>query len=213
MVDCIGVDPTEYGAPKQPNPEGRIGYLRRMGTESKKTLALTVLALMQKHFGGKNLTKLAREAVGSPGNATRLLDGKTSVSVDMLDRIARRFKLEPWQLLVPDFDPSAPPKLAQPTSPSFFRSRYSPVGLELLDLFERVQDEDLKERLYARFQSEINAALQRLPTQLSEYEPYERDGAPTPAPPATTQKQPGKRQADPSEGSTPSPAASRRRAR
>jgi transcriptional regulator with XRE-family HTH domain len=94
-----------------------------------------------------------------------------------------------------------------------FIARYSAVGLELLHLFERIQDEDMKERLYARFQAQINAALQGLPTELSEYEPWERDAAPTPAPPAQSQKQPGKRRDDSSEGSTPSPVASRRRGR
>jgi len=102
---------------------------------------------------------------------------------------------------------------AMPTPGSAFRARYSQVGLDLLDLFERIEDEDKKEALYADFQSKINAALQGLPSQLSEYASYERDATPKTGPPPASRKQPGKRQAAPSEDSTPSPAASRRRAR
>jgi transcriptional regulator with XRE-family HTH domain len=165
---------------------------------------------------GLSQTALAIKAgLKSQGAVSNIeVDERKQPAADTLLQLARALGVRPYWLLYGKGPMEEVPPAPAPAAPgSAFRSKYSPVGLELLDLFERIQDEELKERLYAQFQSEINAVLQGLPSQLAEYKPYERDGAPTPEPPAPTRKQPGKRQAAPSEDSTPSPAASRRRAR
>lgn len=38
----------------------------------------------------------------------RLLGGENSVTLDKIEEIAQAVGLEPWQLLLPDLDPSAP---------------------------------------------------------------------------------------------------------
>ena len=38
----------------------------------------------------------------------RLLKGEHAVKLDTLDEIARQLGLQPWQLLLPDFDPKSP---------------------------------------------------------------------------------------------------------
>lgn len=104
-------------------------------------------------------------------------------------------------------------------APSPFRVRYSETSLELAELFDQIPDEDTKEVLAVQIRAAIEAAIRGMPTSLSQYEPHEYEpaapaaAAPTPALPGASGKQPAKRQAAPSGGSTPSPAASRRRGR
>lgn len=81
----------------------------------KRVLWENVSALMDKHYGGENLTRLARETKCGPGTATRIKERKTSVGIDVLTKIASAFQLQPWQLLVPGFDPDHPPTLTPVT--------------------------------------------------------------------------------------------------
>ena len=79
----------------------------------KGVLWANVSALMQKHYGRENLTRLARETRCGPGTASRIKACETSVGIDVLSQIAGAFKVQAWQLLVPGFDPDRPPTLKQ----------------------------------------------------------------------------------------------------
>lgn len=79
--------------------------------DTRQVLWNSVAALMQHHWKGENLTRLAREADIGPGSASRLKKQSTSVGLELLDKIARVFGIAPWQLLVPGFDPKNPPTL------------------------------------------------------------------------------------------------------
>lgn len=70
---------------------------------------------MRKHYGGENLTRLAKDCGFGPGTASRLKEAKTSVGVEIIDKIAKHFHVESWELLVPEFDPANRPTL-QPVS-------------------------------------------------------------------------------------------------
>lgn len=70
---------------------------------------------MQKHYGGENLSRLARECKFGPGTATRLKEQETSVGLEIVEKISAKFGVEPWQLLVPGFNPDNVPTL-QPLS-------------------------------------------------------------------------------------------------
>jgi len=83
--------------------------------DSYATLWQNVAALMVKHYGEENLSRLARECAIGLGTASRIKKQQTSVGIDILHAIAARFNLAPWQLLVPGFDPAHPPAL-QPVS-------------------------------------------------------------------------------------------------
>jgi len=83
--------------------------------DSRKTLWKSVGALMKKHYGGENLTRLAKECKFGPGTASRIKEAKTSVGLDIIDKIAKKFGVDAWELLVPGFDPDARPAL-QPLS-------------------------------------------------------------------------------------------------
>lgn len=71
---------------------------------------------MQRRYGAENLTRLAKDAKFGPGSATRMKEQKTSVGIDILDKLAKLFKVEPWQLLAPGLD--AKPQSEHGTRPS-----------------------------------------------------------------------------------------------
>ena len=113
-IECVdqihAVNPTEVGRLCQPHMEGWRGYAVLMSPADPKTVLWTnVLALMQHHYGRENLSKLAREAKIGPGSATRIKEQQTSVGLDVLEKVADCFGLEPWHLLIVGLDPMNPP--------------------------------------------------------------------------------------------------------
>lgn len=71
-------------------------------TATKRALWANVLALMERAYGGENLTRLARDSGIGPGSTTRIKEQRTSVGIDVLEKIAGAFGVRPWQLLTPD---------------------------------------------------------------------------------------------------------------
>ncbi|MES2187974.1 MAG: helix-turn-helix transcriptional regulator [Pseudomonadota bacterium] len=55
---------------------------------------------------------LARAAKIDQKTVWRIYNGQTEPGLDVVTKIARVYKFEPWQLLVPGFDPALPPTLA-----------------------------------------------------------------------------------------------------
>jgi transcriptional regulator with XRE-family HTH domain len=84
--------------------------------DSRSVLWASVQKLMQHHWKGENLNRLAREAKIGPGSVTRIKQQRTSVGIELIDAIAAVFGVEAWQLLVPTFDPASPPTLAPMTA-------------------------------------------------------------------------------------------------
>lgn len=78
-------------------------YRPRMDdSDSKETLWANVLALMERDYGAEKLGRLAREAQIAPATMTRLKERQTSVGVNVIEAIARVFRVRPWQLLAPN---------------------------------------------------------------------------------------------------------------
>jgi hypothetical protein len=107
--------------------------------DSKAALWQAILSLMQRHYGEENLLRLSKEAKIGLGSTSRLKAQETSVGVDLIDKVAARFKLEPWQLLVPGFDADKPPELAT----------ISPIALDVARMLDAIPDDDRKRRTYA----------------------------------------------------------------
>lgn len=106
----------------QPNSAGSFPYPRATDfgeglrqVDSKHVLWRSVSALMQRHYGEENLSRLARECKIGPGSASRIKEAKTSVGLEIVDKISKHFQVQPWELLVPTFDPGNRPTL-QPVS-------------------------------------------------------------------------------------------------
>ena len=101
----MAAKPTEFGMASQPHPVGTLNYRIRMKKpDSKLVLWENVSALMKAKYGRENLTRLAAEAKVGPGTVSRIKAHETSVGLDVVEAIARIFKVEPWQLLVPGLD-------------------------------------------------------------------------------------------------------------
>lgn len=160
---------------------------------------------------GLSQQALAEKAGLVQGTVSMLESGTRAkeTSADVLLRLAKALAVRPQWLL---WGKGPMKEGADSPAASLFRARYSENGLELVEGFERIEDEAVKEQLFALFQSKINAALQGLPTTPDEYE-RPRAAVPKPAPPAPSRTPPEPRQSAPSEGSTGSPPSSRRRGR
>lgn len=63
-----------------------------------------VLLLMVARYGGEHLTRFAADCKVSPATAARIKEQRTSVGIDMLETIAREFRVQPWELLRPPGD-------------------------------------------------------------------------------------------------------------
>jgi transcriptional regulator with XRE-family HTH domain len=70
----------------------------------KQILWESVLSLMRQEFGRENLTKLVGKAKIGPGTASRIKNRDTSVGLDVLEKVASAFGVQPWQLLFPAED-------------------------------------------------------------------------------------------------------------
>jgi transcriptional regulator with XRE-family HTH domain len=82
---------------------------------SRQILAANLKALMAAHLSLNTFAKIV--AAGGPTNGTldRIRRMESGASIDQLDTLAKVYGLEPWQLLVPDLDPTNPPMLAHVT--------------------------------------------------------------------------------------------------
>lgn len=72
-----------------------------MAYDTKKILWDNVKALMEKRYGVENIKRLAREAKIGTGTVSRIKEQRTSVGVDVVEKLARFFKVPPATLLLP----------------------------------------------------------------------------------------------------------------
>lgn len=66
---------------------------------------------MKHAYGKENLTRLARDCEMSPANATRIKEQRTSIGLEVIEKVAKAFHMKSWELLVPDLDPTNRPML------------------------------------------------------------------------------------------------------
>lgn len=81
-------------------------------TSARSILWANVSALMRHKYGKENLTRLAADCKLGPGTASRIKEQKTSVGIDVVETIARKFGIDAWQLLVPGMEADNPPVIA-----------------------------------------------------------------------------------------------------
>ncbi len=92
---------------------------------------------MVKHWGGENLSRLAREAKIGPGSTTRLKNRQEGTGIDLVAKVAGVFGLQAWQILMPGLDPSNPPvaSLTGPEQALYQRLR------QAFDLLQKAPEE------------------------------------------------------------------------
>lgn len=93
--------------------------------DSNATLWQNVQALMVKKYGKTNIKGFASFCEIGIGTVQRIEAQETSIGLAILDKIAQKFDLAAWQLLVPGFDPKNPPAL-------------QPVSLKERELYEKI---------------------------------------------------------------------------
>ena len=76
-------------------------------------LARNLEALMRTRPELKSQPKVAAKAGISQSSVGRMFRAEASVTMGHLEAVAHAFGCEPWQLLVPQFDPHNPPRLLQ----------------------------------------------------------------------------------------------------
>lgn len=79
--------------------------------DSRAALWASVRALMVKEYGRENINRFSQRTKIPLATVGRIKSQQTSVGLEVIDRIAASFGLSGWQLLVPGFDPAAPPVL------------------------------------------------------------------------------------------------------
>jgi hypothetical protein len=101
-ISSMGLHHTELGMAVNRKRNATPDNLSRMPYNVKKVLWENVLACMVKAWGGENLNRLAREAKFGPGTSSRIKEQETSVGVDVVEKVARLFRIPPATLLLPD---------------------------------------------------------------------------------------------------------------
>lgn len=87
-----------------PHSGQRITYDIEMDT---KTILANNLKVLKGYYGISTL-KMAKKCGVGNGTIGRALLGQGALDLDSITSIAVAFKLEPWQLLVPNLDPGNP---------------------------------------------------------------------------------------------------------
>lgn len=116
---------------------------------TKTTLWENTLSLMEKRYGAENLSRLARDTKIGPGSTSRIKAQETSVGVDVLEKIADHFDVEPWRLMAPQLGA----QFAHPAEPLAL----APDELDMV-LAYRAQKQK-------REQAESSPVVTTLPTQ------------------------------------------------
>lgn len=100
----------EIGNLAQPLSVTASGYFGGMSAAPvRDILRASVDALMRHWYGKVNKNRFAADTKINIGGAQRAVKGE--IGFDVLERIAERAGVAPWQLLVPGFDPAKPPLL------------------------------------------------------------------------------------------------------
>lgn len=112
----------------------------------RKTLAENVekLRAMRQRDTRASVRAFAAGAGLQPMKVGRVLSEKAGATVETVQQLADAFTLQPWQLLVPDFDPLKPPRLAEPA--------FSPRALELATMYDGLQNRGLADAAAAFFE-------------------------------------------------------------
>ena len=99
-----------------------------MGEDVKKIVARNVLALLRLEPGESGATAALIKLGIANGDATRVLQGETSLGLDKIGQIAAALKVQPWQLCSPGLDPDRLPTL----EPLSFRWPFNGIDPEVI---------------------------------------------------------------------------------
>ncbi len=85
-------------------------------TSLRDIIGKNLTELMKSDMSLNTLDKVATKSGVGRGTVDRMKKADVAVTVDTLEAIANTFKLQPWQLLIPNLIPSNPPVLQPQTA-------------------------------------------------------------------------------------------------
>lgn len=94
-------------------------------------VAENLRALLRQRVGDDGVSSLIKLGVAN-GTATRLLKGQTSVGLDLLQDVAEKLSVEPWQLLIKGLDPAALPTICGPATAPAWPFDFEPERFDAL---------------------------------------------------------------------------------
>jgi len=83
-----------------------------MGQNLTKTVCDNAKALLLERHPDVGILARARATGIGKGTVERILNGTAKLDLEVVEKLARNCKVDPWQLCVEGFDPKAPPLLA-----------------------------------------------------------------------------------------------------
>lgn len=106
-----------------------------MGKKDAKTVLWeNVSSLMTHEFGRENMTRFANKCGFAVSTVQRIKEMKTSVGIDVVEQIADAFKIDVWQVMVPNLNPALLPTLDSDRGgwpmTMFDKSRFTNLPLE-----------------------------------------------------------------------------------
>lgn len=116
----------------------------------RSIVADNMAALMRARWDEENTNRLARDAKMGAATIQRIKDQAADFRVEAIAKIAAALHVDPWQLLVPDLNPEAMPRLDQ--------RMISPLAIDLAAYLDRISDPAIRQRAYAAALAVISLA-------------------------------------------------------
>ncbi len=117
-----------------------------MNLKTRKLYAANIRACLarDKAIGGPcyDMKRLAAMAGLTPSTIGRIVSLEHAPVIDTLESVARSFRLEVWQMLVPQLDPSAPPIVAHTAAERELYARIKSVALAFAKTGDVEYDEE-----------------------------------------------------------------------
>lgn len=108
--------------------------------DSRQQLWSNLSALMKLRYGKENLNRLAKDPQVSPGTIFRIKEQRTSVGLDVLDKLAYGIGVNPENLISPFFDP-----LTSKSTPQ----NLSHQAQEIASALAAIQDKQVQAQAYS----------------------------------------------------------------
>jgi hypothetical protein len=140
-----------FGRINQPDSEFNTEYDSRMApnpNNSKAVLWENVQKIMLAEYGKDNLWAFCKKVGIGPGTGQRIKEQETSVGMDVIEKIAIAFELQPWHLLVPNLDPRNPPVLLVSDVEQKFYASMKESAKAFADIHKRAPDNPLARELW-----------------------------------------------------------------
>lgn len=134
---------TVCGRINQPDSEFDTEYYSDMATNpnnSKVVLWENVQKIMLAEYNKDNLWAFCKKVGIGPGTGQRIKEQETSVGMDVIEKIATAFDLQPWHLLVPNLDPRNPPVLLISEVEQKFYANMKETAKAFADIHKRAPD-------------------------------------------------------------------------